>query len=132
MPIYGKKKSKEKGYKLGGGKVAEHQGFYFFRNGRLITEGGWCSMLGNSEPHLSLARVEVDIPESANNIIKVQHNKARVDLSATAATSFYKARSKQGELFSDYIKKAEEIYRLRKKPKKILNSLILETALEMC
>jgi len=112
-----KKKSKEQGYRLGGGKVAEHQGFYFFRNGRLITEGGWCAMLGNSEPHLSLARVEVDIPESANRIIKVQHNKARVDLSAAAVSAFYKARSKEGEHFSEYIKKAEEIYRLRKKPK---------------
>lgn len=112
-----KKKSKEQGYRLGGGKVAEHQGFYFFRNGRLITEGGWCGMLGNSEPHLSLARVEVDIPESANRIIKVQHNKARVDLSAAAVSAFYKAKSNDGEYFSEYIKKAEEIYRLRKKPK---------------
>src|SRR5262249_48640965 len=34
-------KSEEPGYKLGGGKVSARQGFYFYRNDRLIQAGGW-------------------------------------------------------------------------------------------
>jgi hypothetical protein len=112
-----RKKTKHEGYKLPHGKVAEHQGFYFFRNNRLITDGGWCDIIGNSEPHTSLARVEVHIPDKLSRVIKVQNNKARVDISPQVAAALFKAKASDGETLGDYIKNAEKIYRTKSKNK---------------
>src|SRR5208282_1396565 len=49
-------------YKLGN-KAAARQGFYFYRNGRLIQSGGWNGLVQHdSEPHGSLARTRIDLP----------------------------------------------------------------------
>ena len=36
------------------------QGFYVFREGRLIQDGGWMDVFGAPEPHTSLLRIEFD------------------------------------------------------------------------
>ena len=74
-----RKKSKEEGYKLGGGSVAEHQGFYFFRHDRLIQAEDGVGIIGTNEPHMSLARVEIDIPDALSDYLKVRSNKAGVE-----------------------------------------------------
>src|SRR5207248_876268 len=43
------------------GSVIERQGFYFYRNDRLVQAGGW-NGFRQPEHHLSLARVAVDLP----------------------------------------------------------------------
>jgi hypothetical protein len=108
-----RKKSKEEGYKLGGGRVAEHQGFYFFRHDRLIQDGGWSGIIGTNEPHMSLARVEVDIPDALGEYLKVRSNKAGVDVPATFAAAIHAARAREGTSFGDFLQKAEEVYRRR-------------------
>lgn len=51
-------------YRLGN-RAAARQGFYFYRNRRLIQAGGWNGLLQNdAEPHASLARVRIDLPPS--------------------------------------------------------------------
>lgn len=117
-----KKKSSEDGYKLGGGKVADHQGFYFFRNDRLITDGGWCDIIGTCEPHLSLARVEIDIPERLEKYIRVRSNKDGVDIPHSFATSVFKSKAKDGLTFEKYLQEAEELYRKKGdlKPKAVI------------
>lgn len=125
MHLYGhiwKKKCNDDGYKLGGGKVAEHQGFYFLRNDRLITDGGWCDIIGTCEPHLSLARVEIDIPEALGKYIRVRSNKDGVDIPHSFANSVFKAKTKTGETFEKFLKEAEEIYRKKGdlKPKAVI------------
>ena len=108
-----RKKSKEAGYKLGGGSVAEHQGFYFFRHDRLVQDGGWCGMIGTNEPHMSLARVEVDVPDALQGYLKVRSNKAGVDVPATFGPAVHKAHARDGTRFDDFLRKAEEVYRRR-------------------
>jgi len=108
-----RKKSKEEGYKLGGGSVAEHQGFYFFRHDRLIQDGGWCGIIGTNEPHMSLARVEVDIPDALSDYLKVRSNKAGVDVPATFGAAMETAHARDGTSFDDFLRKAEEVYRRR-------------------
>jgi hypothetical protein len=108
-----RKKSKDEGYKLGGGRVADHQGFYFFRHDRLIQDGGWCGLIGTNEPHMSLARIEVDIPDSLRGYLKVRSNKAGVDVPATFARGIEDARARDGSSIEDYLKTAEEVYRRR-------------------
>jgi hypothetical protein len=108
-----RRKSREEGYKLGGGRVAEHQGFYFYRHDRLIQDGGWSGIIGTNEPHMSLARVEVDIPDSLAGYLRVRSNKAGVDVPATFGPAVHASRAKDGTTFDAYLKKAEEIYRRR-------------------
>jgi hypothetical protein len=112
-----RKKSKEEGYKLGGGRVAEHQGFYFFRHDRLIQDGGWSGIIGTNEPHMSLARVEVDIPDVLRQYLKVRSNKAGVDVPATFGAAVHAARSGDGTSFGNFLQKAEEVYRRRSEQK---------------
>lgn len=48
-------------YRLGN-RAAARQGFYFYRNSRLIQAGGWNGLVQNdAEPHGSLARVRIDL-----------------------------------------------------------------------
>ena len=112
-----RKKSKDEGYKLGGGRVAEHQGFYFFRHDRLIQDGGWNGLIGTTEPHMSLARVGVDIPDALRTYLKVQSNKARVDVPATFAAAVRAARAGDGTSFEGFLNKADEVYRRRSEPR---------------
>jgi hypothetical protein len=105
-------KTKEPGYKLGGGKVASRQGFYFYRNGRLIQAGGWNGMRDDdAEPHLSLARVSVDLPPN----IDVSIQKDKVDNLPREFIDAVRQSSSASTRFADYIKKAQEIYRSKDK-----------------
>lgn len=66
-------------YKLGSGKVAARQGFYFYRNDRLIQAGGWNGVINqNDEPHLSLARVEIALPEKMDDDFGLRVQKSAV------------------------------------------------------
>lgn len=113
-------KSNEPGYKLGGGKVSARQGFYFYRNDRLIQAGSWNGCReDDSEPHLSLARVKVDLPPSMDGAFKLDVKKSKVEpppefarlvLNATAGKSSFK------EYWSD----AQLVYRKQKKIEKAL------------
>jgi len=73
-------KSNSPGYKLGGGKVALRQGFYFYRNDRVIQAGGWNGLLADDgEPHQSLARVSVDLPAKLDSMFKLDVMKSHLD-----------------------------------------------------
>lgn len=108
-------KSRLPEYKLGGGKVSSRQGFYFYRNNRLVQAGGWNGLRDDdSEPHLSLARVAVDIPPQ----IQVSVQKAHViDLPKGFIKNARHATSK-------YIKAADNAYR-RGKPSEPSMPLVL-------
>jgi hypothetical protein len=108
-----RKKSRDEGYKLGGGRVAEHQGLYFFRHDRLIQDGGWCGLIATNEPHMSLARIEVDIPDGLAGYLKVRSNKVGVDVPASFEAAVRDARARDKSSFDDYPNKAEETYRRR-------------------
>lgn len=106
------KRSHDLGYKLGG-KAAEHQGFYFFRHGRLIQAGGWNGWRANGEPHFSLARVEVDIPDNLAAYLKVRSNKAGIDVPESLADALDKAIAADGTTLRQFVDKAEEVYRTK-------------------
>jgi hypothetical protein len=111
-----RKNSSDRGYKIG--NVAEHQGFYFYRHDRLIQDGGWCDVIGTNEPHLSLARVEIDIPDRLQTYLKVRSNKAGVDVPATFGDAVFAARASEGSMdFRAFLHRAQDVYRLRGKQK---------------
>ena len=55
------------------------QGFYFYRNDRLIQAGGW-NRLRTTDEHTKLARVSVDLPTGCEALFRVNVAKMRVSL----------------------------------------------------
>jgi hypothetical protein len=107
-------RSSSPGYKLGGGKVALRQGFYFYRNDRVIQAGGWNGIRADDgEPHLSLARVRIDLPSSLDSLFKLDVTKSRLDPSPSFIAALLAAKS-GGVTFGSYIEAADRAYRKNK------------------
>jgi hypothetical protein len=103
------------GYRLGGGKVALRQGFYFYRNDRLIQAGGWNQLIADdSEPHLSLARVEIDLPSALDSRFKLDVTKSRLDPGPEFGIAMLAATTKTSITFKKYQLDAQTAYRKQK------------------
>jgi Histidine kinase-, DNA gyrase B-, and HSP90-like ATPase len=99
------------GYKLPGGANAR-QGFYFYRNNRLIQGGGW-NGLREAEPHSSLARLEIDIAPDFDVDISLDVKKVEIQLPPELANAIRKGRTAGGVDFKKYLSTADEAYRKR-------------------
>ncbi|QGW66671.1 hypothetical protein GOY17_18315 [Lysobacter soli] len=103
--------SKSPEYKLGN-RAASRQGFYFYRNDRLIQAGGWNGVVEHeTEPHTSLARIAVDLPESMDEHFGLNVQKSLVIVPPPFAESMQAATSASGVQFSKYRSLAERVYR---------------------
>jgi hypothetical protein len=103
--------SKGPEYRLGGGKVAARQGFYFYRNDRLIQAGGWNGWREHdAEPHSSLARVVVDLPPELDTQFQLNVQKSKVEAPPSFVDALERARSGNTTM-RDYIRDAVEVYR---------------------
>lgn len=112
-------RTKEAGYKLGGGSVARRQGFYFYRNDRLLQAGGWNNYREDGEPHLSLARVAIDLPQRFQSFFSVRFNKAAVDAPRSFVDALEHAKSSDGTTFPEFVERAQVVY--RSKPERKLD-----------
>ncbi|WP_175653831.1 ATP-binding protein [Pseudomonas sp. Marseille-P9899] len=54
------------------------QGFYVYREGRLIQDGSWMSVFGANEPHTSLLRVEFDFGYKLDDAFRIDVKKSRI------------------------------------------------------
>jgi hypothetical protein len=54
----------------------EHQGFYVYRNKRLLVDGDWLGLGFKKEEHCKLARIRIDLPNSLDDAWKVDVRKA--------------------------------------------------------
>lgn len=54
------------------------QGFYVYREGRLIQDGGWMDVFGVPEPHTSLLRIEFDFGYELDDAFKIDVKKSRI------------------------------------------------------
>ncbi len=98
-------------YRLGG-KAANRQGLYFYRNDRLIQAGGWNGVRANdAEPHLSLARVCIDLPHTFDELFGLSVQKASVQVPPAFTIALPDATAKDTSRFSDYTKAAQTVYR---------------------
>ncbi|MFV0451756.1 MAG: hypothetical protein ACK5LS_05835, partial [Propioniciclava sp.] len=55
------------------------QGFYVYREDRLIQSGGW-NRLRTQDEHTKLARIAIDVPREADELLAVNVSKMRVSL----------------------------------------------------
>jgi hypothetical protein len=54
------------------------QGFYIYREGRLIQYGGWMGVFGVIEPHSSLLRIEFDFGHKLDDAFHIDVKKSRI------------------------------------------------------
>ncbi|MFC5200845.1 ATP-binding protein [Streptomyces kaempferi] len=102
-------KSKQAGFRQVG-SLTERQGFYFYRNDRLVQAGGWNGWR-NPEGHLVLARVAVDLPSHENSVLSLDVKKERVTVTPAFTDGLDKATDSRGRHFRNYLADAETVYR---------------------
>jgi len=104
------KNSKNPEYKMNG-TAATSQGFYWYRNDRLINQDGW-NRLRDTEPHYSLARASIDLSPEYDSIFGLQVGKYKVEPPKLFLNNvFDNSLSKDDSSLRDWIKDAEETYR---------------------
>lgn len=113
------------------GDALKHQGFYVYRNNRILIEGGWLNIhYGNSSlsTHQSFnsVRIIVDIPSSLDSIFKVDFTKSSLKFPIELEEQLYKIANKVRKKAKELSKKRfhtpiqtgeklEEIWKIRKK-----------------
>jgi len=104
-------KSEEKEYRLGK-RAASHQGFYVYRNGRLIQAGGWNGLVhDDSEPHSSLARVCLDLEPKLDEFFGLNVQKSAVITPIGFQDAVKASESECGLSWEDYRKASISAYR---------------------
>lgn len=98
-------------YKLPGGSNSR-QGFYFYRNNRLIQGGGW-NGLREAEAHSSLARVEIDVEADFDIEVSLNVKKTDIYLTQDLLNAIQKSKAESGMDFKGYLALAEKSYRKR-------------------
>jgi hypothetical protein len=58
----------------------DNQGFHIFREGRMISSGGWPNRLLVKDPHLNLVRVELSFDHTLDEFFQIDIKKSRIDL----------------------------------------------------
>ena len=95
-----------------GRRASSRQGFYIYRNDRLIQAGGWNGLLADeSEPHNSLARIAIDLPPDYDSVFGLNVQKSNVIVPPNFE-SVFRSKTKCGlHSFEEYRKQADETYR---------------------
>lgn len=65
------------------------QGFYVYREGRLIQDGGWMEVFGVPEPHFSLLRIEFDFGHQLDDAFRIDVKKSRILFHPDLAEGLY-------------------------------------------
>lgn len=98
-------------YKLPKG-AARAQGLYVYRNKRLIQYGGWGGLRdADADPHLSLARVMIDLPARLDSNFGLDLKKASIEPPPSFVPAVETAKSSDGTTFRKYIANADKVYR---------------------
>jgi hypothetical protein len=111
-------RSNSVGFKLDGtGRSENCQGFYFYRNDRLLQVGGWNHMFNADREH-QLARVAIDISGSWEEYLRMNPEKSGVRGDSEFHRAIARAKSEDGTTFADYMEDAREAYKASRKPKR--------------
>ena len=75
LPHYTKISAQEYDYYAGEGGYLKNQGFYVYRNKRLLVSGTWFRLIPQSEMY-KLARIQIDLPNSLDDLWKIDVKKS--------------------------------------------------------
>lgn len=102
------------GFKLHGIAPEGRQGFYFYRNDRLLQAGGWNGVV-HPERYLQLARVAVDIDDSMASMFVMNPEKTRVEARSPFAETVETSRGEGGFKLADFIEDATKAFKESRK-----------------
>ncbi|WP_158634122.1 ATP-binding protein [Amycolatopsis sp. WAC 04169] len=99
-------------FRLYGRDGSEYQGFFIYRNDRLLQSGGWNSIL-TSDGDRALARVVLDDFESLQNFVRMNPEKSGISFTHELEAAIIGATTISGRnggiSFKDYIERAESV-----------------------
>lgn len=96
----------------------KRQGFYWYRNNRLIHAGGWAE-ISKLETHLNIARASIDLPASLDRDFGLTVGKYKFKFPQNFQDEFYKkARSPQGSTLTDWRTAASKVARAKENDKR--------------
>lgn len=107
LPHYSKVSVQDYEYYAGGGGYLKNQGFYVYRNKRLLISGTWFRLIPQSEMY-KLARIQIDLPNNLDDLWKIDVKKSKasppliirqrlkkiIEKIAGSSTRVYKGRSR--------------------------------------
>ncbi len=96
----------------------KRQGFYWYRNNRIIHAGGWAE-ISKLETHLNVARAAIDLPSSLDRDFGLTVGKYKFKFPQNFQDTFYKdAKSPQGSTLTDWRAAASKVARSKENEKK--------------
>lgn len=116
-------KSDLTGFRIGGQPGANFQGFYIYRNDRLLQTGGW-SDSATSIPSRQLARVIVDADETVYKFLRMNPEKSGLKFNPSFQDAVHKAKSSDGVSFLEYLLDAENVFSQSNKRKRTRKPVI--------
>lgn len=96
-------------FRLHGRSVDSFQGFYLYRNDRLLMTGGWGGVT-NEQKALRLARVAVDI-EDHLTVFQMSMEKSGVQLVADLVHGVETSTAADGTTFTQYLEQARQVFK---------------------
>lgn len=102
-------KSDVTGFRLGGSKGEEHQGFFVYRNDRILQLGGW-SGTATAARNRQLARVILDDPQAIGRFVTMNSEKQGLRFEPIFLDALEHAYAEDGTTFEDFLAAAETAY----------------------
>jgi hypothetical protein len=97
------------GFRLPGKSPAEFQGFYFYRNGRLLQAGGWNDAVIRDAKH-QLARVAINLDDPVVALFRPNPEKTAVAAPTGFTDAVRSSADSKGVGFADYLQSADDTY----------------------
>lgn len=105
-------------FKLGGkGGIDACQGFYFYRNDRLLQVGGWNQVFVADREH-QLARAVIDIDDTWGRHLRMNPEKSSVTVDAEFQEAIGKALAEDEKTFWGYLDDAQDVYKKSRQRKR--------------
>ena len=102
------------GYRIQGKPGEKFQGFYIYRNDRLLQVGGWSAAANSSVQH-QLARVVIDDPSAIGSLLTMNPEKSGLRFEAGFKDALAHAQASDGTTFDQYLLDAEDTYKTANK-----------------
>lgn len=102
------------GYRIQGKSGEKFQGFYIYRNDRLLQAGGW-SAAANPSVHRQLARVIIDDASAIGSLLTMNPEKSGLRFEPGFRDALARAQASDGTTLDQYLQDAEDTYRTANK-----------------